>query len=207
MSKEIKAGDWVRVSDESEDDAQQTSILYQVTGFTHDGRVMTNGCCPWKYAVHPNEVKVLPLKEYESLLSNQMSNIENLEVGQELTIGQAAEIAEYNGSTDILEYFDDDLSRFMKCGNNNCIYIGSRYRLAPKKVNNPDDPTSWENGVAIFARNSEYDAWSLDVFSCYKENVDFKYVTDFNEWRYAKLATPVQIEAWKLINDEWEYAT
>ena len=78
-------------------------------------------------------------------------------------------------------------------------------RVAPKKVNDPDDPTTWENGVAIFARDSEYDAWSLDVFSCYLKNMDFKYVADFGDWRYAKLATPEQIKAWKLINDDCEY--
>ena len=73
-------------------------------------------------------------------------------------------------------------------------------RVAPKKVNDPDDPATWENGVVIFARDSEYGAWHLDFFCRYKKYSVFQYVTDFNEWRYAKLATPEQIEAWKLIN-------
>lgn len=204
--------------------------------------------------------------------------------GQELTIGQAAKIAEDNGSTDILEYFNDDLSRFMPCGYNNCIYLGSRYRVAPKKANypddvkvlpmdeykalienqmpsmesfeagqelnnyqvlkwiekygsasglqymylhewadcegtpnnvidtqrryrvapknDPDDPATWEKGVAIFRRDAEDATWILDVFRCYKKNLDFKYATNVSSWRYAKLATPEQIEAWKLINDD-----
>ena len=86
---------------------------------------------------------------------------------------------------------------------NHFIDTKMRYRVAPKKANDPDDPTTWEKGVAIFARDSEYDAWSLDVFSCYLKNLDFKYATNGSPWRYAKLATPEQIKAWKLINDEW----
>jgi len=90
----------------------------------------------------------------------------------------------------------------------NCVVdTDIRYRVSPKKTNNPDDPTTWEKGVAIFVRDSEYDNWSLDFFSCYLKNLDFKFGTGSNDWKYAKLATPEQIEAWKLINDEWEYAT
>ena len=122
--------------------------------------------------------------------------------GQELTIGQAAKIAEYNGSTDILEYFNDDLSRFMPCGHTNCIYLGSRYRVAPKKVNDPDDPTTWEKGVAIFRRDSNSYTWCLDTFKDYSDHMIYKYRTEHGTYRYAKLATPEQIEAWKLINDD-----
>ena len=77
-----------------------------------------------------------------------------------------------------------------------------RYRVAPKKVNDPNDPTTWEKGVAIFRRDYEDDTWILDVFRCYKKKSDFEYCSDNGEWRYAKLATPEQIEAWKLINDD-----
>ena len=42
-------------------------------------------------------------------------------------------------------------------------------RVAPKKVNDPDDPTTWEKGVAIFARDREDEVWDLDVFSRYKK--------------------------------------
>ena len=122
--------------------------------------------------------------------------------GQELTIGQAAKIAEYNGSTDILEYFNDDLSKFMPCGYNNCIYLGSRYRVAPKKVNDPDDLTTWEKGVAIFRRDAEDAIWILDVFEGYSLGSYYKYRSERGVYKYAKLATPKQIEAWKLINGE-----
>ena len=90
---------------------------------------------------------------------------------------------------------------------NHFIDTKMRYRVAPKKVNDPDDPTTWEKGVAIFARDREDEVWDLDVFSRYKKNSDFEYCSDNGEWVYAKLATPEQIKAWKLINDEWEYAT
>ena len=133
---------------------------------------------------------------------------EHIIAGQELNNYQVLRWIEKHGSTKGLQYMS--LTGLLVDDENtlSCVVDAEmRYRVSHKKTNNPDDPTSWENGVAIFARDSEYDAWSLDVFSCYLKNVDFKYVTDFSEWRYAKLATPEQIEAWKLINDEWEYAT
>ena len=75
-------------------------------------------------------------------------------------------------------------------------------KSAPKKVNDPDDPTTWEEGVAIFVRDGERGNWILDVFSRHKKHSVFQYVTKFNEWRYAKLATPEQVAAWKLINGD-----
>lgn len=90
---------------------------------------------------------------------------------------------------------------------NHVIDTKIRYRVAPKKTNDPDDPTTWEKGVAIFVRDSGQYSWILDVFSHYKIDVNFKYITEFSGWRYAKLATPEQIEAWKLINDDVERAT
>ena len=78
----------------------------------------------------------------------------------------------------------------------------ARLKVAPKKENDPDDPTTWEKGVAIFVRDGECGNWTLGTFSRYKKHSVFQYVTKFNEWRYAKLATPEQIEAWKLINGD-----
>ena len=202
MSKEIKAGDWVRLSDESEYDAQQTSILYQVTGFTPDGRVMTDGC-PWNYAVHPNDVKVLPMDEYKALIENQMPSIENLEAGQELNHYQVLRWIEKYGSKSGLQHM---IPNGLWVGSesllNHFIDTQMRYRVAPKKVNDPDDPTTWEKGVAIFRRDWEDDTWVLDVFSCYKKNSTFEYCSERGSYRYAKLATPEQIKAWKLINED-----
>ena len=42
------------------------------------------------------------------------------------------------------------------------------------------------------------------MFLVATKNEDFKFVTDVRTCRYAKLATPKQIEAWKLINDDCE---
>ena len=125
--------------------------------------------------------------------------------GQELNHYQVARWIEKHGSTKGLQsmYLNEwfGYEGFL----NYVIDTQRRYRVAPKKVNDPDDPTTWEKGVAIFVRDSECDNWILDVFRCYQKNVDFKYITDFTEWLYAKLATPEQVKAWKLINDEWEY--
>ena len=126
--------------------------------------------------------------------------------GQELNHYQVLKWIEQHGSTSGLQNMY--LNEWLYCDGviNYVINTKRRYRVAQKKVNDQDDPATWERGVAIFARDGEYDAWFLDVFSCYKKNAEFKYVAFGNEWRYAKLATPKQIEAWKLINDEWEYA-
>ena len=115
--------------------------------------------------------------------------------GQELTFVQAAQWVAKYGSTDGLQWFDTAKQEWRKDGYSKGISSRFKYRVAPKKVNDPNDPTTWEKGVAIFVRDSEYDAWILGVFICYKENM-------VNYWRYAKLATPAQIEAWKLINDD-----
>ena len=124
--------------------------------------------------------------------------------GQELTIGQAAKIAEDNGSTDILEYFNDDLSRFMPCGYNNCIYLGSRYRVVPKKVNDPDDLTTWEKGVAIFVRDGECGNWILGTFIKQVAPDMGGVIVGSERLRYlhAKLATADQIEAWNKTQED-----
>ena len=202
MSKEIKVGDWVRVSGLSEDDAQQTFALYQVTEFTNNGRVIARGLS-WKYAVHPDDVKVLPIDEYKALIENQIPSIENLEAGQELNHYQVLKWIEKHGSTKGLQCMSltglwvDDENTLTRG-----VDTDIRYRVAPKKVSDPDDPATWEKGVAIFRRDWEDDSWVLDVFSSYRKNYSFEYCSDNGEWRYAKLATPEQIEAWKLINDE-----
>ena len=125
--------------------------------------------------------------------------------GQELSFLQVAQWVKNNGSTKGLQYRTDS-GKWLD-GDATIIYGVLDYRVAPKKVNDPDDPATWEKGVAIFRRDAEDDTWILDVFRCYKKNLDFKYATNVSSWRYAKIATPEQIEAWKLINDEWEYAT
>ena len=147
--------------------------------------------------------RVAKAVEKEVLARLKKSEVEPV-AGQELTIGQAAKIAEDNGSTDILEYFNDDLSRFVPCGYNNCIYLGSRYRVAPKKINDPDGPTTWAEGTFILVRNSVSLPWLMGTFikQVAPDMVDVIVGSERLRYLHAKLATADQIEAWKLINGE-----
>ena len=119
--------------------------------------------------------------------------------GQELSFVQVAQWVEKHGSTKGLQlldgdgkWWDEDIS---------VLYAGVEYRVAPKKVNDPDDLTTWEKGVAIFRRDDGDDTWILDVFEGYTKGSTYKYNSEHGAYKYAKLATPEQIEAWKLIND------
>ena len=119
-------------------------------------------------------------------------------MSKERTLANIAQTAYWDTESDNKDTFD----RVAKAVEKEVL----ERRAAPKKVNDPDDPTTWEKGVAIFVRDDERGNWILDVFSRYKKQNVFQYDAKFNEWRYAKLATPEQIEAWKLINDDTERA-
>ena len=124
--------------------------------------------------------------------------------GQELTHHQVLDWIKKHGSTKGLQWRND----YGKWCNDNVkgIYSGIEYRVAPKKVNDPADPTTWEKGVAIFRRDFEDDTWILDVFGGYSKGSNgsnyLYYHSDRGAYKYAKLATPEQIEAWKLINGD-----
>ena len=120
--------------------------------------------------------------------------------GQELTLVQAVRWIERHGSTKGLQWRDD--SGKWRDDDVTVIYAFVDYRVAPKKVNDPDDPTTWEKGVAIFRRDSYRDAWALDTLNHYSDNTLYKYNAEHSVYKYAKLATPEKIEAWKLINDD-----
>ena len=120
--------------------------------------------------------------------------------GQELTLVQAVRWIERHGNTEGLQW--RDYSGTWREDNVTVIYAFVDYRVAPKKVNDPDDPTTWEKGVDIFRRDSYSDAWVLDTFNHYSDNTLYKYNAEHSVYKYAKLATPEQIEAWKLINDD-----
>ena len=120
--------------------------------------------------------------------------------GQELSFVQAAQWVEKHGSTKGLQWRNDSGTW---CNDNvTVIYAFKVYRVAPKKINDPDDPTTWEKGVAIFRRDSHTVAWALDTFNHYSDNTLYKYNAQHSVYKYAKLATPEQIEAWKLINGD-----
>ena len=118
--------------------------------------------------------------------------------GQELTFVQAAQWVEKHGSTKGLQW-QDGSGAWRNNDNVKGIYSGTEYRVAPKKVNDPDDPTTWERGVAIFRRDFEDEPWVLDVFGGYCKGSNYKYHSERGAYKYAKLATPEQVEAWKLI--------
>ena len=143
--------------------------------------------------------RVAKAVEVEVLKRLNKSEVEPV-AGQELTIVQVAQWVEKHGSTKGLQWLDtsgkwqdDDVKVIYACG---------VYRVALKKVNDPDVPTTWEKGVAIFCRDGEDEAWVLGTFTGYVDRVPYKYGTKYEAYRYAKLATPEQIEAWKLINGE-----
>ena len=122
--------------------------------------------------------------------------------GQELTFVQVAQWVEKHGSTKGLQWRNDSGTW---CNDNvKGIYAFKVYRVAPKKVNDPDDPTTWEKGVAIFRRDCHYegDSWVLDVFRSYSGHVQYKYHTEHSRYKHAKLATPEQIEAWNKTQED-----
>ena len=121
--------------------------------------------------------------------------------GQELTFVQVAQWVEKYGSTEGLQW-QDGSGKWWSDDDVKAIYAGVVYRVAPKKVNDPDDPTTWEKGVSIFRRDSNSYTWCLDTFKDYSDHMIYKYRTEHGTYRYAKLATPEQIEAWKLINGD-----
>ena len=120
--------------------------------------------------------------------------------GQELTFVQTARWAEQHGSTEGLQWRND----YGKWCNDNVkgIYAGVVYRVAPKKVNDPDDPSTWEKGVAIFRRDSNIYPWILDTLKDYSAHSLYKYIAEHSVYKYAKLATPEQIEAWNKTQED-----
>ena len=122
--------------------------------------------------------------------------------GQELTFVQAARWVEKHGSTKGLQWRDD--SGKWRDDDVTVIYAFVDYRVAPKKVNDPDDPTTWEKGVVVLAGGGGF--LKLGKFFSHNRCMDYPYFVDFEDYtdevENAKLATPEQIEAWKLINGD-----
>ena len=121
---------------------------------------------------------------------------------QELSFVQAAQWVEKHGSTKGLQWRNDSGTW---CNDNvKGIYAFKVYRVAPKKVNDPDDPTTWEKGVVVLAGSCGF--LKLGKFFSHNRCMDYPYFVDFEDYtdevENAKLATPEQIEAWKLINGD-----
>ena len=118
---------------------------------------------------------------------------------QELSFVQVAQWVDRHGSTKGLQWRDN--SGNWRDAEATAIQVSIEYRVAPKKVNDPDDLTTWEKGVAIFRRDEEDAIWIIDVFVGYSLGSPYKYRSERGMYKYAKLATPEQVAAWKLIND------
>ena len=121
--------------------------------------------------------------------------------GQELTFVQVAQWVEKHGSTNGLQWWGDSGKRWND-EEVTTIYASVKYRVAPNKVNDPDDPTTWEKGVAIFRRDSEDETWVLDTFIGYSDGVTYKYHSEHSAYKHAKLATADQIEAWNKTQED-----
>ena len=148
--------------------------------------------------------RVAKAVEKEVLARLKKSEFEQV-AWQELSFVQVAQWVDRHGSTKGLQWRDD--SGYWRDDEVTTIIYGLvDYRVAPKKVNDPDDPATWEKGVAIFRRDAEDDTWILDVFGGYLLCSTYKYHSERGVYKYAKLATHEQIEAWKLINGDAEYA-
>ena len=122
--------------------------------------------------------------------------------GEEMTFVQVAQWVEKHGSTEGLQWMDDS----GKWRDDGCtaIYSDVEYRVAPKKVNDPDDPNTWEKGAAVLAGRGGF--LKLGKFVSYNHRKGCQYFLDFencmDEVENAKLATPEEVEAWKLINGD-----
>ena len=113
---------------------------------------------------------------------------------------QVAQWVDRHGSTKGLQWRDNGGN--WRDADATAIHVSIGYRVAPKKVNDPDDLTTWEKGVAIFRRDWEDNPWILDVFVGYILGSYYRYHSERGMYKYAKLATPEQVAAWKLINDD-----
>ena len=126
--------------------------------------------------------------------------------GQELTFVQAAQWVEKHGSTKGLQWLDGNGK--WRDEDVEVVYALVDYRVAPKKVNDPDDPATWEKGVVVLAGGGGF--LKLGKFLSCNRCMDYPYLVDFEDYtdevENAKLATPEQIKAWKLINDDAEGA-
>ena len=140
-------------------------------------------------------------KEVEAEVLKRLNKSEAEPVAeQELSFVQVAQWVDKHGSTKGLQWRDN--SGNWRDADATAIQVSIEYRVAPKKVNDPDDLTTWEKGVAIFRRDAEDDIWIIDVFVGYSLGSPYKYRSERGMYKYAKLATPEQVAAWKLINDD-----
>ena len=117
--------------------------------------------------------------------------------GQELTFVQVAQWVEKHGSAKGLQWLDSNGK--WRDDNVTVLYADGVYRVAPKKI-----MTTWVEGTFVLVRNSVSLPWLMGTFikQIAPDRVDVMVGSERLSYIHAKLATPEQIEAWKLINEE-----
>ena len=147
--------------------------------------------------------RVAKAVEKEVLARLNKSEVEPV-AGQELSFVQVAQWVEKHGSTKGLQWRDDSGKWRDDDEVTTIIYAYVDYRVAPKKVNDPDDPTTWEKGVVVLAGSCGF--LKLGKFFSCNRFVDYTYFVDFEDYKEevknAKLATPEQIEAWNKTQED-----
>ena len=135
--------------------------------------------------------------EAEVLSRLKKSEVEPV-AGQELTFVQVAQWVEKHGSTNGLQWRDGS-GKWWKDEDVTTIYASAKYRVAPKKI-----MTTWVEGTFVLVRNSVSLPWLMGTFikQIAPDRVDVMVGSERISYIHAKLATPEQIEAWKLINEE-----
>ena len=146
--------------------------------------------------------RVAKAVEKEVLARLNKSEVEPA-AGQELTFVQVAQWVEKYGSTEGLQW-RDDCGKWLKCEVTTIIYAGGVYRVAPKKVNDPDGPTTWAEGTFILVRNSVSLPWLMGTFikQVAPDMVDVIVGSERLRYLHAKLATADQIEAWNKTQED-----
>ena len=122
--------------------------------------------------------------------------------GQELTLVQAVRWIERHGSTEGLQW--RDYSGKWRDDDVTVIYAFVDYRVVSKKVNDPDDPTTWAEGTFILVRNSVSLPWLMGTFikQVAPDMVDVIVGSERLRYLHAKLATADQIEAWNKTQED-----
>lgn len=202
---EIKVGDWAYVSATSKQHAFDTALKVRVQNILPDGSVEDGDGEIWKYAVPALRL----VEEHESMLANQIPSISNLEAGQELNNYQVLKWIEVHGSTEGLQIYDSYDNEWYRPATDQVtrFYVNKQYRVAPKEVNLPNDPTTWEEGVKVFAREFDSSQAILADFESYAMGRHFQFIVKeigracYLSCRVAKLATPEQVKAWQALQE------
>ena len=201
----IKVGDWVYVSDTSKQQAFDSGLKGKVQDILPDGSIKTSYDAVWQYAVRACKT----VEEHEYMLANQIPSISNLEAGQELNNYQVLKWIEVHGSTEGLQVYDRHENEWHCPATDRVTWfcVKSKYRVAPKEVNLPNDPTTWEEGVKVFAREFDSSQAILADFESYDMGRHYQFIVKeigragYLSCRVAKLATPEQVKAWQALQE------